>query len=95
MIKSVSTTSLKEFLSLPNIETSPAWELINGEARQKPMPTLFHSRLQRNLVNYINNNTNQYEAIQELRCIILTYSPVADISVIAFERISDEDGAFE
>ena len=94
MIKSVSTTSLAEFLSQANIETSPAWELINGEAMQKPMPTLFHSRLQRNLVNYINNNTNQYEAIQELRCIVLSLSPVPDISVIAYERISNEDGAF-
>lgn len=56
MIKSVAKIPLIEFLSQPNIEASPAWELINGEARQKPMPTLFHSRLQRNLVNYINNN---------------------------------------
>lgn len=59
------------------------------------MPTLFHSRLQRNLVNYINNNTKQYEAIQKLRCIVLSLSPVPDISVIAYERISDEDGAFK
>jgi len=95
MIKSVATISLKEFLSQPNIEISPAWELINGEAMQKPMPTLFHSRLQRNLVNYINNNTEQFEAIQELRCIVSPYSPVPDISVIACERISDEDGPFQ
>ena len=94
MIKSVAIISLNEFLSQPNIETSPAWELINGEAVQKPMPTLFHSRLQRNLVNYINNNTEQFEAIQELRCIVPPLSPVPDISVIAYERISDEDGAF-
>lgn len=95
MIKLIATTPLTEFLSQPNIEASPAWELINGEAVQKPMPTLFHSRLQRNLVNYINNNTEQFEAIQELRCIVLLQSPVPDISVIACERISDEDGAFE
>ncbi|MEL6162659.1 MAG: Uma2 family endonuclease [Cyanobacteria bacterium J06628_3] len=95
MVKSVSTTSLTEFLSQSNIETSPAWELINGEAVQKPMPTLFHSRVQRNLVNYINDNTNKYEAIQELRCIVPPFSPVPDISVIANERISDEDGAFQ
>lgn len=93
MIKSVVKIPLTEFLSQPNIETSPAWELINGEALQKPMPSLFHSRLQRNLVNYINNNTEQYEAIQELRCIVPPYSPVPDISVIACNRISDEDGA--
>ncbi|MGB6298369.1 MAG: hypothetical protein WBF90_19585 [Rivularia sp. (in: cyanobacteria)] len=48
MIKSVATTALTEFLAQPNIEASPAWELIKGEALQKPMPTLFHSRLQRN-----------------------------------------------
>lgn len=95
MIKLIATTPLTEFLSQPNIEASPAWELINGEALQKPMPTLFHSRLQRNLVNYINNNTEQFEAIQELRCIVLLQSPVPDISVIACERIPDEDGAFE
>lgn len=95
MMKSVATIPLTEFLSQPNIEASPAWELINGEALQKPMPTLFHSRLQRNLVNYINNNTEQYEAIQELRCIVPPYSPVPDISVIACNRISDEDRPFE
>ena len=95
MVKSVAKIPLTEFLSQPNIEASPAWELINGEAVQKPMATLFHSRLQRNLVNYINNNTEQFEAIQELRCIVPPLSPVPDISVIACQRISDEDGAFE
>ena len=83
MVKSVATIPLAEFLSQPNIEASPAWELINGEAVQKPMPTLFHSRLQRNLVNYINNNTEQFEAIQELRCIVPPLSPVPDICVIS------------
>ncbi|WP_414623928.1 Uma2 family endonuclease [Calothrix sp. CCY 0018] len=95
MVKSVAKIPLSEFLSQPNIEASPAWELINGEAVQKPMPTLFHSRLQRNLVNYINNNTEQFEAIQELRYIVPPLSTVPDISVIACQRISDEDGAFE
>ena len=94
MVKSVAIISLEEFLSQPNIEASPAWELINGKALQKPMPTLFHSRLQRNLVNFINNNTQEFEAIQELRCIVPPLSTVPDISVIACKRISDEDGAF-
>ncbi len=95
MIKSVAKIPLTEFLAQPNIEASPAWELINGEALQKPMPTLFHSRLQRQIVNYINNNTEQFEAIQELRCIVPPLSPVSDICVISSDRISDEDGAFE
>lgn len=91
----IITTPLVEFLSQPNIESSPAWELINGRAIQKPMPTLFHSRLQRNLVNYINRHTNEFEAVQELRCLVPPYSPVPDISIIAIERLSDQDGPFD
>jgi Uma2 family endonuclease len=94
-MKLVAITPLSEFLSQSNIEASPAWELINGEVRQKPMPTLFHSRLQRNLVNYVNHHTEQFEAVQELRCIVPPYSPVPDISVIASERIGDEDGPLQ
>jgi Uma2 family endonuclease len=85
-------TPIAEFLSQPNIEASPAWELINGCAIQKPMPTLFHSRLQRNLVNYINFHTENFEAIQELRCIVPPYSPVPDISVVVVSRLPQEDG---
>ncbi len=94
-MKSVAITPLAEFLSQSNIEASPAWELINGEVRQKPMPTLFHSRLQRNLVNYVNRHTEQFEAVQELRCIVPPYSPVPDISVIACDRLGDEDGPLQ
>jgi Uma2 family endonuclease len=91
---STITTPLAEFLIQPNIEASPAWELINGQAAQKPMPTLFHSRLQRNLVNWINQQTDRYEAIQELRCIIPPISPVPDIGVIAIDRLPATDGPF-
>ncbi len=94
-MKSVAITSLAEFLSQSNIEASPALELINGEVRQKPMPTLFHSRLQRNLVNYVNRHTEQFEAIQELRCIVPPYSPVPDISVVVCDRLKDEDGPLQ
>ncbi|WP_017306871.1 Uma2 family endonuclease [Spirulina subsalsa] len=94
MSPSLTTTPLAEFLTQENIESSPAWELIDGRVVQKPMPTLFHSRLQRNLMNYINEQTDRFEAIQELRCIIPPYSPVPDIVVIATERLSNEDGPF-
>lgn len=90
-----STPSLTEFLSQPNLESSPAWELINGHTCQKPMPTLFHSRLQRNLVNYINFHSQELEAIQELRCIVPPYSPVPDIVVMIASRIPKEDGPFQ
>ncbi len=93
-MQSAVTTPLDDFLQQPNIEASPAWEFIHGQAQQKPMPTLFHSRLQRNLVNAINQQTTTYEAIQELRCIVPPMSPVPDISVIKSDRLSDEDGPF-
>ena len=91
-MNSVITTTLAEFLSQPNIEASPAWELINGGTIQKPMPTLFHSRLQRNLVNYINLHTQRFEAVKELRCIVPPFSPVPDISVVLRDRLPQEDG---
>ena len=94
-METLTTTPLAEFLSQPNIEDSPAWEFVNGRPEQKPMPTLFHSRLQRNLVNYINRNTERFEAVQELRCIVPPYSPVPDISIIASHRLTDEDGPLE
>ncbi|MFP4134996.1 MAG: Uma2 family endonuclease, partial [Halothece sp.] len=94
-MNTLATDSLSTFLSQPDIETSPAWEFIDGKSVQKPVPTLFHSRLQRNLVNYINRNTEQLEAIQKLRCIIPPYSPVPDIAVIARKRLIEEDEAFQ
>lgn len=95
MQSSTVTDHLAKFLKQPNIEASPAWEFINGRAQQKNMPTLFHSRLQRNLVNAINAQTEAYEAIQELRCIVPPFSPVPDIAVVAVERFSDEDGPLQ
>ncbi|MGF1522539.1 MAG: Uma2 family endonuclease [Leptolyngbyaceae cyanobacterium] len=88
-------TTLETFLAQPNIEASPAWELIDGEAQQKPMPTLFHSRLQRNLVNAINQQTDAYEAIQELCCLVPPFSPVPDIVVVGSDRLADEDGPLQ
>ncbi len=90
-----TATRLTDFLAQPNIEASPAWELIEGQAVQKTMPTLFHSRLQRNLVHAINCHTDRFEAIQELRCIVPPFSPVPDIAVIAVERLPQEDGPME
>ena len=59
------------------------------------MPSLFHSRIQRNLINTINAQTIAYEAIQELRCIVPPLSPVPDIAVIARNRLPNEDGPLQ
>jgi Uma2 family endonuclease len=90
----LTTSPLAVFLNQDYIDQSPAWEFLQGQAQQKPMPTLFHSRLQRNLVNAINGQTTAYEAIQELRCIVPPFSPVPDIVVVACDRLPDEDGPF-
>ncbi len=45
----IAASPLESFLERPDIEGSPAWEFIDGRSHQKPMPTLFHSQLQRNL----------------------------------------------
>lgn len=94
MVQSIATLSLEDFLARPNIECSPAWELIAGRAIQKTMPTLFHSRLQNNLVNYINDRTDRFEAVPELRCLIPPHSPVTDIAIVACDRLPDGDGPF-
>ncbi|MFN5204877.1 MAG: Uma2 family endonuclease [Pseudanabaena sp.] len=86
---------LDTFLQQPNIETSPAWEFIHGQAQQKTKPTLFHSRLQRNLVNTVNSQTQAYEAIQELRCIVPPLSPVPDITVVKSDRLTQFDGLLQ
>ncbi len=92
MQSAITTSPLADFLTQPEIESSPAREFINGQAEQKPMPSLFHSRIQRNLINTINAQTVEYEAIHELHCIVPPLSPVPDITVIARSRLPNEDG---
>jgi Uma2 family endonuclease len=79
--------TLDQFSQLPNLEESPAWELLNGQVLQKPMPTLHHSRLQKRLVTAIDNANSPYEAFPELRCILSQNSVVPDISIIHQTRI--------
>jgi Uma2 family endonuclease len=39
--------ALEDFLKLPYIEDSPAWEYVDGVAIQKPLPKARHSILQK------------------------------------------------
>ena len=54
--------TLEQFLRLPYIEDSPAWEFIQGEAIQKPIPGGKHSRLQSRLGSAINTIDSPDEA---------------------------------
>ncbi|WP_404787025.1 Uma2 family endonuclease [Altericista sp. CCNU0014] len=87
--------TLDKFSQLPNIEESPAWELIDGQVLQKPMPTFHHSRLQKRLVTSIDNTNGPYEAFPELRCILSQNSIVPDITIIHQSRIPTDNEPFK
>jgi Uma2 family endonuclease len=79
--------TLEQFLQLPDIEASPAWEFIQGEAIQKPMPGGKHSRLQSRLGAALNALSSPYEALPELRCTVGGRSIVPDLVVLAKDQI--------
>jgi Uma2 family endonuclease len=85
--------TLQEFLKLPNIEESPAWEYINGEVIIKPMGGGKHSTLQKRLVALIDQASSNYEAFPELRCTFGNRSVVPDVAVVASNQLPvDENG---
>lgn len=87
------STTLEEFLKLPYIEESPAWEYLNKEAIQKPMGGAKHSLLQKRLVAVIDALGSNYEAFPELRCTCGNCSVVADVFVISTTQVPlDESG---
>jgi Uma2 family endonuclease len=85
--------NLDQFLKLPYIEDSPAWEFTDGGAFQKPMPGGKHSRLQSRLAGAINAVGSPYEAFPELRCTFGGRSIVPDLAVVSSDLIPiDENG---
>jgi Uma2 family endonuclease len=85
--------TLDEFSQLPNLEESPAWEFLNGQVVQEPMPTFHHSCLQKRLVTAIDHANSLYEAFPELRCVFSQNSIVPDITVIHQSRIPEDNQA--
>jgi Uma2 family endonuclease len=62
---------LDQFLAQP--ETEPASEYLCGEVVQKPMPTIGHGRVQRQVLRLLQeylDQTGRGEAIPELRCVL-------------------------
>ncbi len=87
MATTTQRLTLQDFLELPNIEESPAWEYADGQTDRKPMPTAYHSILQKRLTAAIDLANSFYEAFPELRCILSCNSVVPDITVIHRDRI--------
>ncbi len=83
--------ALDEFLKLPYLDDSPAWEYADGVAIQKPMPKFRHAILQKQLLIAIDASSDNYTALPELRCTFAGRSIVPDISVIAWNRIQVND----
>ncbi|MEA5505992.1 Uma2 family endonuclease [Halotia wernerae UHCC 0503] len=79
--------TLEQFLQQPYLEESPAWEYMDGVAIQKPMPKTRHSILQKRLLVEVDNHSDDYTALPELRCTFANRSVVPDIAVIAWNRI--------
>lgn len=80
--------TLQEFLQLP--ETKPAYEYIEGQIFQKPMPKGKHSLLQTRLSAVLNAALQPEQiawAFAELRCTFGQRSLVPDISVFTWSRI--------
>lgn len=74
--------TLADFLKLPDIDESPAWEFLETVMFQKPMPTLYPSILQKRLIAAIDQVNSPYEAFPELRCNLSNQSVVPDITII-------------
>jgi Uma2 family endonuclease len=91
MTQSTQVLTLANFLHLSNIEESPAWEFIAGEMHQKPMPTSYHSILQKRLVGAIDQTESNYEAFPELRCVLAQQSVVPDVTVILNDRLPPDN----
>lgn len=91
MIAVPGSLSLDNFLRLPEIEESPAWEYLDGNAIQKPMPGGKHSRLQLRLASAVNSATATHEALPELRCTFGGRSLVPDLVVVLKEQLPVDD----
>jgi Uma2 family endonuclease len=87
--------TLQDFLKVPNIEESPAWEFVDGQVYQKPMPTAHHSILQKRLTAVIDQADSPYEAFPKLRCTLSSNSVAPDITVIQQNRVPSENIAVE
>ncbi|NJM65146.1 MAG: Uma2 family endonuclease [Acaryochloris sp. RU_4_1] len=81
------TLTIEAFLELPYVEGSPAWEYMDGVAIQKPMPKTRHAILQKRLLIEIDNHSETYTALPELRCTFAGRSLIPDVAVIAWNRI--------
>jgi Uma2 family endonuclease len=86
----IKSITLDSFLKASYIDDSPAYEYLNGEIKQKPIPRIHHSRLQLKLASKIDQVAEPPKialAFPELRCNFGCKSIVPDISVLLWNKI--------
>jgi Uma2 family endonuclease len=94
VITAIKPLTLEDFLQQSYIDDSPAYEYINNQVSQKPMPQTHHSRLQLKLATAIDSYGESSQialAFPELRCNFGGRSIVPDIAVILWEKIPFND----
>lgn len=79
--------TIEEFLKLPDLEQSPAWEYVEGQAVRKPMPKFRHSVLQKKLLIELDDPEGNYLTLPELRCTFGGRSVVPDLVVVSWDKI--------
>jgi Uma2 family endonuclease len=89
-------TTLEEFLALPEIDESPAWEFVDGRMVRKVSPKYRHSVMTRGFLEAIEAFAGPRqigEALPELRCTFGGKSIVPDVVFLLAEHIEyDEFG---
>jgi Uma2 family endonuclease len=86
----LQSITLESFLKESYIDDSPAWEYLDGEIKQKPMPSGQHSKIQYKFCETVNQSSETTEiayALPELRCNFGGRSLVPDIAVFYWQRI--------
>ncbi|MEL6604910.1 MAG: Uma2 family endonuclease [Cyanobacteria bacterium J06614_10] len=81
--------TLEAFLQQP--ETKPASEYVDGHIIQKPVPELYHSGIQADLIKAIDAALSPNKiarAFPELRCTFENCSIIPDITVLPWHQIS-------
>jgi Uma2 family endonuclease len=90
----IQSTTLESFLKESYIDDSPAWEYLDGDIQQKPMPQIHHSRLQLKLASKIESVAEKGQialALPELRCNFGDRSIVPDMAVVYWDKIPYND----
>jgi Uma2 family endonuclease len=88
------TTSLEDFLRLPEIDERPYLEYIDGRIEAKMSPPKKHGVLMMRLLGHLNSHAEPNErglALPELRCTFAGRSMIPDVVFLLLEHIATDE----